>query len=119
MAYLKAQRRDTEVFNITLADSAGDPLDLSTLDEIWFTVRYGYGGALIVQKTMTGGGIAIVDANAGTATITLDPVDTDDLPDYALDCPYDVQIKVTAGGVIATPIRGRIRFAPDVTSEIA
>jgi hypothetical protein len=115
MAYLKAHRGDHETYAITLSDADGDPLDLDTVTEIWFTVRCSYGAAVDIEKTLTGGGITVTDADAGTAQITLDPEDTDDFPDRRVSYPYDVQV-LSSTGDIATPIRGRIRVSPDVTT---
>lgn len=113
MTYLKAQRGDTERYDITLLDPAGDPLDLDTLSEIWFTINDDQRVPL-VEKTMTGGGITITDADEGTAQITLDPEDTDDFPNRRASYAYDVQVR--SNGDIATAIRGRIRVSPDVTT---
>lgn len=118
MAYLKAHRGDTETYGITLADAEGDPLDLDTITEIWFTIRSEYGASADVEKTLTDGGITVTDANAGTAEIVLDPADTEDFPDHLVSYPFDVQVRDTNGD-IATPIRGRIRVSPDVTSAIS
>lgn len=114
MSYLRAIRGDTERYAITLADAEGDPLDLDTLSEIWFSVRDD--GVEIINKTLTDGGITVTDADAGTAEITLDPADTEDLATRALSLAFDVQVLDTASGDISTPIRGRIRISPDVTT---
>lgn len=116
MTYIKAVRGDDEEYDITLVDEAGQPLDLDDLDEMWFTV-HDTDNSDLLQKTRTGGGIVVTDAAAGEATISITPADTEDLPSRALSLAYDVQVRDSTG-VISTPIRGRLRVSPDVTTAI-
>jgi hypothetical protein len=100
--------------NVIRGDSHTLNLDLSNLPEgglagadVWFTV-----GGLFDKRL--GSGIDIVDAAAGTATISIDPDDTAAAPDNHQVYPYDVQV-LLADGTIQTPITGLFVVVPDVT----
>lgn len=100
-------RGDSGTFEVTLTDSAGDPLDL-TGASVDFTV-----GDLI-EKSL-GDGVAVATPVSGVAVITLDPEDTEDASDYRRAYRYDVQVTL-ADGTVRTPIRGLFVLVPDVTT---
>ena len=68
--------------------------------------------SLFDAKTV-GDGIT-VDESSGSVTVTLDPEDTVDAPDYRSRYRYDVQV-TTAAGDVTTPQQGWITVLPDVT----
>lgn len=101
-------RGDTKVIEEVL-NLDGLPLDLLTA-AITFTV-----GDLF-SKTVDNG-IELVPPDSGTdvgeVTITIDPADTVDCPDYRTVYHYDVQ--VVDDGVVSTPLYGELTVLADVT----
>jgi hypothetical protein len=68
--------------------------------------------SLFDAKTV-GDGIT-VDESSGSVTVTLDPEDTQNAPDYRARYRYDVQVTDSAGAV-TTPQRGWLIVLPDVS----
>lgn len=101
-------RGDTKVLDRTLMEG-GIPMNLIGT-EITFTVKD------LFSKTLDAG-IELVPPDSGTEPgvieITVDPADTQDVPDYRAIYRYDVQ--VDDGGIITTPLRGWFIVLPDVT----
>lgn len=103
--------------NVIRGDSHSLSLSLDNLPsgglagaDLWFTVEG------LLSKEL-GDGIDVVDAAAGTATITIDAGDTNAAPDTRHVYPYDVQVRL-ADGTVQTPLRGLFVVSPDVTVEI-
>jgi hypothetical protein len=88
---------------------AGIPMDLIGT-EITFTVKD------LFAKTLDNG-IELVPPDSGTEpgmiAITIDPADTEDVPDYRKVYRYDIE--VDDGGTITTPLYGDFIVIPDVT----
>lgn len=101
-------RGDTNEFELTLTDNAGDPFDLTDAD-ITMTV-----GDLFT-KTI-GSGITVSAPLTGVASIVVGPEDTEGAPDVRVAYSYDVQVTL-ADGRIKTPVRGRFVVVPDVTTD--
>ena len=67
----------------------------------------------LTQKTI-GAGITVDTGAQGLFTLTLDPVDTANLPDGVTCLVFDVQVK-ESGGRVTTVVRGDLMIEPDVT----
>jgi hypothetical protein len=115
MTLLTMTRGDTRVFTVSLTDADGVALDLTGLT-ITFTAKRRYSDLdddAVLQKT-SGAGIEVLDAEAGTATITIDPEDTADLELETLPTlAWDLQVE--NGGDVRTPLQGQLAIRPDVT----
>lgn len=110
--HLVAVRGDTTPIGVTLLDGpGGDAWDLSALTLSW-TARDGYDA--VAFSGVGGSGIAVVSAEDGTATITIEAADWD-----AWDAceprvmPWDLE--VNAAGVVTTVAYGTITVRGDVT----
>lgn len=113
MTLLSMTRGDTGVFQVTLTDSAGDPLVL-TDRELTFTVKrrlLDSDDDALIQKTV-GAGIVVADAETGVATITIDPADTSEIANGP-SLYWDIQVQ--ADDDVRTPLSGRLVLMPDVT----
>jgi hypothetical protein len=111
-------RGDTVKLN--LAVTSNDVVFDLTDCNLWMTAKYLYAdadAAAIFQKTTGGGGILVTSALSGRAQITIDPEDTDDLPNSKTAILYDVQLE-DADGLIFTIAYGTITVLPDVTRAI-
>lgn len=101
-------RGDTRVLDLDLLDPAtGIAYDLNGAS-IAFTID----DSLFDAKSV-GSGIT-VDTSSGSVTVTLQPADTANSPDYRARYRYDVQV-TEAGGTVSTPQRGWITILPDVS----
>lgn len=117
MTLLSMTRGDTGVFQVTLTDSAGDPLVL-TDRELTFTVKRRLSDSdddALIQKTV-GEGIVVSEDEPGVATITIDPVDTSGIANGP-SLYWDIQVQ--ADDDVRTPLSGRLIVIPDATRTIA
>lgn len=114
---LTVKRGDTIDLEVT-ATRAGAPVDLTGAD-IWCTGKRNLKDAdadAVFQKKI-GDGVAIVDADAGEALVTLDPADTASLTKQTtLYC--DVQL-VEADGRVTTIASGTLTVELDATVATA
>jgi hypothetical protein len=99
---------DDYVFQFTLVDSAGNPIDI-TGDSFTFTAKYSPAGATIVTKSG-----AIVDASAGQFSVTLEDVDVPG-PEL-IHGFYDIQRTIAGSGLKVTLISGDIEWLPNLTA---
>lgn len=105
----------------TLIRGDSRELDLDLTDPMT-GMAYNLAGATVVftvddslfDVKGVGSGIT-VDESSGSVTVTLDPEDTEDAPDYRARYRYDVQV-TTAGGDVTTPQMGWLTILPDVTT---
>jgi hypothetical protein len=115
---LEMNRGDSAVFDIECSQADGSPLDITT-GLLFFTAKSTARQTdvdAIFQKTSEDG-ISVVSGPAGTATITLEPEDTESA--YAPQWyKWDLQF-VTTGGQPATLASGDLLLRPDVTRSIA
>jgi hypothetical protein len=96
---------DTQAFDLTLVDEAGDPFDLTDC-AVYFTVGDYF------TKTDTDGIAVDVDPTTGLATVTIAAADTADLTVYGrLATTYAVRV-VLADDMVKTPLRGRFAIIP-------
>ena len=97
-------RGDTRTLDLDLTDpETGMAYDLSGATVI-LTVED------LFTKSLADG----IDESSGSVTVTIDPEDTEDAPDYRARYRYDVQV-TTAAGAVTTPQRGTILVLPDVS----
>jgi alanine dehydrogenase len=102
-------RGDTCPIKFTVRDKSGEEIDLSTMDEIYFTVKKSYSASdFILQKKKTTGGIVI---NGSSASIILEHDDTKTLK-YG-NYVYDVQIK--SGNYVKTVLIGTFTLTNEAT----
>lgn len=117
MLRLAMMRGDTHAFPVTLYDSDGSPLDLDLLSDITFTAKIAYDDDTdSITKTLDDG-IDIVDAAAGTCTVTLQPADTSGLT-YSRRFVWDIQVVEDydyATDATKTVARGHLFVYRDVT----
>lgn len=110
MSVLELTRGDDRVLDVALSEAVSDGALLE------FTVKRSYADsdedAVITKSSDVDGEIAF-EESAGTASITIDAVDTQDL-DVAPAYVWDVQMTSSAGK-ITTVARGRFVIIPDVT----
>lgn len=102
-------RGDTCPIKFTVNAKDGSELDLSTMDEIYFTVKKNYSTSeYVLQKKKTTGGITV---NGATATITLehDDTKTQKYGEYV----YDVQIR--SGTYVKTVLIGKFTLTNEAT----
>ena len=114
MTLLQVTRGDRHVFDLALTDGAGAPLDL-TARSLRFTAKTRIADSdadAVLVKTI-GDGIELVDADEGTATLTIEPDDTSDI-DLPRTLIWDLQVEDGAGDV-RTPLRGKLAIVRDVT----
>jgi hypothetical protein len=118
MSLLSMTRGDKQAFEIAIVDADDVAVDLTGIT-ITFTAKRrptdADVDALIAKSTASG--IAVdADPSLGTATITLDPEDTEDLTERQIgrSLYWDVQIDDLAGDV-RTPLSGRLAIASDQT----
>lgn len=115
---LEMTRGDTAAFAVHIVDAdTGDDVNLTGL-VLTFTAKHKYEDAdadAVFVKTL-GDGIAVVSAEAGTATITVSPEDTDDLT-YHRTLVWDLQVE--DGADVRTPLRGTLAVRRDVTQGVS
>ncbi len=82
--------------------------------ELWLTLKESLNDPDpgLAQKTI-GSGISVLTAT--TARFTLDPADTETIPDTVHQVYYDIQLKEGGSGQVSTPIDGTVVIKPDVT----
>lgn len=103
---------DTIQIEDTVVDSEGDLKDLSGADIVFGLAAYP-GESVIVEKTITGGGVSITDAAGGVLQVTLQPSDTESLgsPDGT---EYYYEIEVTdSDSITQTVTTGTITLQSD------
>ena len=100
-------RGDTREFDLDLTD----PLTGAAYDFSGASIAFTVEDDLFGPKSV-GDGIT-VDESSGSVTVTIDPDDTEDAPDYRMRYRYDVQV-TTAAGDVTTPQRGMLTVLPDV-----
>lgn len=99
--------------------STGDPYDLTTVTEIWFTFKRTVletDAEALLQKRLTLGDIDIDDDDNNVAYMKLAREDIEDLRPLAADVTYicDVQVR-TASGDINTVAEGKWKFLREIT----
>lgn len=112
---IKLRRGDSRTITIAVVDSAGDPYDLTGLT-VWFTAKTKYSladASAEIKKTIADG----ISVASNVATISIDPDDTNSLPDRDNFLQYDFQIKDGSGGIY-TVAAGKMVIEPDVTKAI-
>jgi hypothetical protein len=101
-------RGDTKIIEETLMEG-GAPIVLTTA-AVTFTVED------LFAKTLNAG-VELVPPDSGTEpgeiSVTIDPADTADCPDWRSVYRYDVQ--VVDDDVVTTPLSGHFIVLPDVT----
>lgn len=103
---IKVMRGDTEVFNVTIKDNSGAPLDL-TGDIFTSQIRYDREDALVAASFSC----VLTDAVNGRVRLTLSATDSETLqPGVAF---WDLQRNDS--GVITTVISGKCTVLADVT----
>lgn len=115
MSILYVTRGDDEIYELTLRQANGQPLNLTGAG-LWFTVKRSHqetDAQAVVRKTI-GQGITVVDAAAGRADVRLLPADTAALPGQRLTLVWDCQVK-DAAGLVSTADSGQLVVEPDVT----
>ena len=118
MSLLSMVRGDKQAFDIAVVDADGVAVDLTGIT-ITFTVkrrRTDTDAQAIISLSTASGIVTDYDPTLGTATITLDPEDTEDLSDHVIarSLYWDVQIDDMAGDV-RTPLSGRLAISADTT----
>ncbi len=73
---LSMTRDKTAVWSITVLQADGTAQNIGGTT-LWF---HGIVGGVSIDKSSPSGGISIISASAGTATLTIDPVDTGGIP---------------------------------------
>src|SRR3990172_7530268 len=118
MSLLSMARGDKQAFEIAVVDADGVAVDLTGIT-ITFTVKRrptDTDAQAIISLSTAAGIVTDYDPTLGTATITLDPEDTESLSDHiiARSLYWDVQIDDMAGDV-RTPLSGRLAISADQT----
>lgn len=118
MTNLVMYRGNTQRFPLTIEDEDGTPIPL-TGAKVWFTGKKSItdldADAVFRLTTDVGGGITVLDADAGLVVATLQPSHTTSLPVGKLtQLFYDWKIK-DAAGEIRTLRTGTILVRPIVT----
>ena len=102
-------RGDTCPVKFDVVDNNGNALDLSTVSEIYFTLKKNYNTATaILQKKYTTGGIT-VEGNVGSLVLTHD--DTKELS-YGR---YVYDIQIVSGTYVKTIVLGEITLTNEST----
>ena len=112
---LSVDRGDTLQFDFVVNDN-GTPIDTTTWQELWFTVKRSpedTDAVAILMLTRTGGGITPTGPTGAHRGEIL-PAHTDGLPSYTQDFVWDLQGKDAAGRVY-TLRKGPFVVNPDVT----
>lgn len=114
MSTVVMKRGDDRVLDVTCVDRDGEPVDITDVF-LWFTAKRSKADAdtAAVLRKDSIDGIAIVVAAEGTATVTLDSADTEDLL-VATVLYWDVQGK-DGDGKIITLAEGILVIEADVT----
>lgn len=107
----KFTRGDTQLLKkFRLTDKNGNILNLTELDQLYFTLKKdAYSEGFIFQKKKNGG---IILKEDGYYHITIESDDTNDL-DYG-NYDYDIELKSTLYGV-KTLIKGTITLTEEIT----
>ena len=108
-------RGDSASFTTTVYTNSTKitPQNLSSVTEATFTARKGVNGAIVFQKTLSGG-VVITDAANGLVTTTLVSSDTSSLPANVQRLHYDLELR-WAGGIVHTVDIGDLNVVPDVS----
>jgi hypothetical protein len=115
MSTLTAIRGDDEIYELTLRQADGTPLNLVGAS-LWFTIKRSAEDSdaqAVTQKTI-GSGITVMDAAAGRADVRIAAANMAALPSKRIVLAWDCQVK-DANGVISTVDRGELVVEPDVT----
>jgi hypothetical protein len=118
MTLLAVTRGDRQTFAISITDADGVAVDLTGIT-ITFTAKRrptDTDAQAVISLSTAAGIVTDYDPTLGTATITLDPEDTEDLSDHVIarSLYWDVQIDDMAGDV-RTPLSGRLAISADTT----
>ncbi len=102
-----------------LGVSEGDPYDLSTAQEIWFTFKKSIletDEEALIQKKLSTGGIDIDDVETNVAYVQISREDLAVLRPLAADVQYiwDVQVKAATSDVW-TVAEGKWKFVREIT----
>ena len=119
MTDLHARRGDDEVYEMTIVQADGTPLNLTGLS-IWFTVKgsYEHTDAEALARLTVGSGISVVDPVAGRVDVALPRSVTQALPGRPVHLVWDCQVR-DASGLIQTVDGGMLLVIPDVTTATA
>ena len=105
---LEVKSGDTLKLPITVVDSAGNPKDLTGVTATFIIARRVRSTALITKTV--GAGIVLTTPLSGVLTVTIDPVDSDDLHGtYYFECEVTDLV-----GDIATIAYGFITYQLDL-----
>lgn len=120
MTNLTGVRGDTNEYTLTItapdASGVSQPIDLDTVDQLWFTVKDDWDDPdvdAVFQKTLGSGIVVSSPASDGIAVVTLDPEDTEDLVGLQR-LVYDVQM-LESNGVLTTVSKGFYSLERDAT----
>lgn len=111
MSILRMVRGDDRTFTITITDSSGDAVDIST-STLKFTARRAYDGVAVIEKE-TDAGITL-GAGTGEATLAIDAADTSGLPAAITELLWDVEV-TDAASAVQTTVTGVLRISPDLS----
>lgn len=101
-------RGDDNVYDLTLFNADGQPLNLASAALAFSAKRN-----LRDTAPALVGDASVTDAAAGEARVTIPAAATEDFPATDTTLHYDLQ--VTLNGVVSTPLRGVLKIVPDVT----
>jgi hypothetical protein len=109
-------RGDTRTLSVAAKQSDGTtPQDLTDVD-LWFTAKRWLSqpdADAVITKDLTDG-LAVTDAPAGLAEVSIDPEDTSDLTPSRVLLHWDLQGR-DADGTVVTLAQGKLRILADVT----
>lgn len=104
---------DTEIYDMTITDFEGNPVDLTSVEDVVFRAASQSGTTAVIEHRV-GEGLELGE-DPGTATVTLTVQDmTDaDIPNDWATLMYDVSVEADP----ATPIEGQLRILPTINDE--
>lgn len=115
MSDFSIHRGTDETLDLVLKDAAGQPINLTGIQNMWFTVKRRFSQVdadALMQKTLVSG-IVVDNAAGGLAHVDIVPADTASLPAFAQTFHYDVKIKL--GGRTEILTEGELTIDPTVT----
>lgn len=117
---LTIKRGDTRRIPVQLFDESGDPMPMSQVDEVFFTLKRKKSDldiAALIAKSLADG-VEVVDSGTGQVQVVIDPSDTLGITGYARGLHWDIQVVTTTGDVF-TMAEGLMAIEADVTQRTA